>query len=227
MRLFKTLVPGLLALLMLSLAAAPIAAQDATEAASEFEDLEGLQRAHIRAYTPDLMALFAMSTPEAAPTGWFSLTSMAMEFDSEDNAKAAVDELMGMITATDLDEEGLELQEATLDVDYDHRALQASQEQDGMTVNVVFALTQDANYVYAVVGLTMGDDPAPAAAGALTLMRDADAEGGEGTFSEDGTSEGGLWDKLPTLEQMQELAPDFIDVADEIVFPAPEGTPAA
>ena len=115
----------------------------------------------------------------------------------------------------------------SLDVDFDHRAVQASQEEDGMTVNVLFAVTQDSNYLYAVVGLTMGDDPAPVTGDTLKLMRDADAEGGEGTFAADGTSEGGLWDKLPTLEQVQAQAPEFVEATDEIAFPEPEGTPAA
>jgi hypothetical protein len=32
---------------------------------------------------------------------------------------------------------------------------------------------------------------------------------------------------MPTLEQMQELAPEFVSVSDEIAFPVPEATPAA
>lgn len=227
MRLLKTVVPGLLALLMLSMAAAPISAQMDEAAGSEFDELEGLQRAHSRSFSPDLMAMFGMATPGAEPTGWFALTTLAMEFDSEDSAKAAVDKMMEMITEGDMDVEDITFEETSLDVDFDHRALQASQEEDGMTVNVLFSLTQDSNYLYAAVGLTMGDDPAPVTGAALKLMRDADAEGGEGTFSEDGTSEGGLWDKMPTLEQMQELAPEFVSVSDEIAFPVPEATPAA
>lgn len=227
MRLLKTVVPGLLALLLLAMAAAPISAQVDDAATSEFDELDGLQRAYSRSYTPDLMAMFGLATPDAQPTGWFALTAMAMEFDSEDSAKAAVDKMMELITEGDAEVDDIAFEEATLDVDYDYRALQASQEEDGMTVNILFAVTQQDNYLYAVVGLTMGDDPADATAGTLSLMRDADADGGEGTFSEDGTSEGGLWDKLPTLEQMQETSPDFIEATDEITFPETGGTPAA
>jgi hypothetical protein len=226
MRLLKTVVPGLLALLMLSLVASPMSAQVDEAAGSEFDELEGLQRAYSRSYTPDLMAMFGMATPSAEPTGWFALTAMAMEFDSEDSAEAAVDKMMEMITEGDMEVEDIDFQDASLDVDFDHRALQASQEEDGMTVQVLFAVTQDSNYLYVAVGLTMGDDPAPVTGEALGMMRDAEAEGGEGDFSDDGTSEGGLWDKLPTLEQMQELAPEFIGATDEITFPESDSTPA-
>jgi hypothetical protein len=227
MRLLKTLVPGLLALLMLALAAAPISAQVDEAASSEFDELDGLQRAYSRSYTPDLMAMFGLATPAAQPTGWFALTAMAMEFDSEDSAKAGVDKMMELITEGDAEVDDIDFQDATLDVDYDYRAVQASQEEDGMTINVLFAVTQDSNYLYAVVGLTMGDDPAATTAETLSLMRDADVEGGEGTFNEDGASEGGLWNALPTLEQMQEISADFIQATDEITFPEAEGTPAA
>lgn len=228
MRLLKTIIPGLIALLMLGMAAAPISAQMDEAAGSEFDDLDGLQRAVSRSYAPDLMGMFGMATPGAEPTGWFTLTALSMEFDSEDNAKAAVDKLMAMVTeGEDMGVEPIPFEDASLDVDFDHEAIQATQEDEGMTIKVLFALTQDGNHLYAVVGMTMGDDPAPVTAEMLTRMHDADAEDGEGTFSEDGTSEGGLWDTLPTLEQVQEFAPDLIEASDEIAFPMPEGTPAA
>ena len=47
---------------------------------------------------------------------------------------------------------------------------------------------------------------------------------GAGEFNEDGTSTGGLWDKFPAADAgvTSGLVP-----FDQVLFPVPEGTPAA
>jgi hypothetical protein len=63
----------------------------------------------------------------------------------------------------------------------------------------------------------------------LTGMAEAQVGGGEGTFSEDGTSEGGLWDTLPDAETVAAELPALTEVEDEILYPvssSPIATPA-
>jgi hypothetical protein len=213
---------------MLGMAAAPISAQaDATPVATEFEDIAGLQRAYSRTFTADMMAMFDIATPDATPSGWFALTTMVLEFDSEDNARAGNEKLLEEVESSDMTGNGATMEDVELDVDMDYTAKQATQEEGGMTTYVLVATAQDGNYVYAVIGITFGEDPAGVTSAALTAMQDADAGDGEGTFNADGTSEGGLWDKLPTLKQMQEQAPAFAEAIDEVVYPESEATPAA
>jgi hypothetical protein len=220
MRMLKTIVPALLALLMLSLAAAPISAQsDDSVDAGEFDDYEGLQRAYSRTFSADMMAMFDASTPDAAPTGWFILTTIVLEFDSEDNARAGNEKMLEEVESGDMMEDGTELEDVELDVDLEYTAKQARQEEDGATTYALVTTAQDGNYIYAVVGVTFGEEPADVVSSTLTKIKDADAEDGDGTFNEDGTSEGGLWAKLPTLEQMQEQVPALTEATDEIAYP--------
>jgi hypothetical protein len=228
MRLLKRTVPALIALLMLGLAAAPIAAQTPVgDGGTQIENLEGLQRAYSRTYTADMMAMFNIATPDAMPSGWFALTTMVLEFDNADNAKAGNDLLIKDVESTDMTDTGTTLEDATLNVDYDYTAKQAIATEQGMTTHILVATSQDDKYIYAVVGITFGDDPADVVASTLTSLRDTKAGDGDGTFHDDGTSSGGLWDKLPALEQAQAQVPALVEAMDEILFPVQDGTPAA
>jgi hypothetical protein len=161
------------------------------------------------------------------PSGWFALTTMVLEFDNADNAKAGNDLLIKDVESTDMTDTGTTLEDATLNVDYDYTAKQAIATEQGMTTHILVATSQDDKYIYAVVGITFGDDPADVVASTLTSLRDTKAGDGDGTFHDDGTSSGGLWDKLPALEQAQAQVPALVEAMDEILFPVQDGTPAA
>ena len=228
MRLLRILGPALMALLMLGMATAPIAAQDADPAEeTDIQDLDGIQKAYTRSFSIDFMAMMESGTPDAEPSGWFVLTAMALEFDSEDNAKAGSDLLLQEIANTDMGDTGATLEDAELDVDFDYTAKQAVTEEEGVNSTVLLALAQDGKYLYVVIGITFGEDPAATAGSMLTYMKETDASDDEEVFHEDGTSMGGLWAKLPPGAQVQESAPSLTQVSDEIAYPAPEGTPAA
>lgn len=228
MRLIRILGPALMALLLLGMATAPIAAQEADPAeGTDFQDLEGIQKAYVRSFSIDFMAMMESATPDAEPSGWFLLTTMALEFDSEDNAKASKDLLLDELESTDMGNVGATLEDAELDVDFDYTAKQAVTDEEGMPSIIIMATAQDGNYLYVVVGVTFGDDPAAATSSVLTTMKETDASDDEEMFHEDGTSTGGLWAKMPSGEQVQENAPLLTEVTDEIAYPAPEGTPAA
>lgn len=227
MRLIRILGPALMALLMLGMATAPIAAQEADPAeGTDFQDLEGIQKAYIRSFSIDFMAMMESGTPDATPSGWFVLTAMVLEFDGEDNARAGTDLLLEELENTDMGDTGATLEDAELDVDFDHTAKQAVTDEDGMTSTMLLATAQDGNYLYVVVGVTFGDDPVATASSVLTSMKETDAGDDEEMFHEDGTSMGGLWAKLPSIEQVQEEAPALTQATDDVAYPV-EGTPDA
>lgn len=227
MRLLRILGPALMALLMLGVATAPVAAQDVDPAeGTDFQDLEGIQKAYVRSYSVDFMAMMESATPDAEPSGWFVLTIMALEFDSEDNASSSHDVLLQDLETTDMGDAGATFEDAELDVDFDHTAKLAVMEEEGMTSTMLLATAQDGNHIYIVIGLTFGEDPGVAAGSLLTSMKETDISDDEEMFSVDGTSMGGLWAKLPSVDQVREEAPSLTQATDAVAYPVTEGTPA-
>jgi hypothetical protein len=223
MRMLKTIVPALIALVVLMTGAPAVAAQDTDPAMPEM-DIEGLEKMYGRMFNGDMMAM--IETPEGEATGWFMLTTMVLEFDSEDNAKAGFERLNEESTSG-AEGEDVELEDVELDLDMDYMAKQAVDESEGMTTNMVVVTAQDGEYVYAVSGMTFGDDPTELVESTVKDMKDADTSDDEEMFHEDGTSMGGLWAKLPTVEHVQEQIPALSSVSDIVYYPAQESTPAA
>ncbi len=218
-----------LLLLALSLLGGPGAgAQDDMTDEVRPEDLEGLQHAVVRAYSLDYSALFAEATPgvePALPTGVYLLGATILEFESSDNAEAAL---------TQLDEEtnaggdaGMggesEVSEIDLDLGDASRAYSGVEDLEGQQAETVIALVQQENYLYfVVIAGSEADIQALTVEFANGLL---EREGsGTGEFNEDGRSTGGLWDKFPAADDglVGELVP-----FDQVLFPVPEGTPVA
>lgn len=221
MRLLKLIVPALLALAMLAGSASAIAAQ-ATPTAEDGADLpEGVVRMYARSYSADMASVFASATPGAEPTGWVVLMGLVLEFESEDAATAGIDEVIEELNAEIGDMEGVGMEEVELDLDLDTIAHLLEVEEEGMTTVMLQGFAQDGVYVYATVGMMLGagSDPVPTSEYLLQEMAATDVGDAEETFNADGTSEGGLWDKLPTGETIQEREPALTMVADEIIYP--------
>jgi hypothetical protein len=226
MRLLKTTMPALFALALLAGLAAPVAAQD--EGPLQIGDLDGIQRAVARGFTVDSV-MAAAATPGAAPDGWFALGTMVLAFDSEDAAADAVLVLDDELTSSVGAEDSTTIDEIQLDVDLEHKAQLMTFEVEGVTATYLAVIARDGLHVDIVIGVTFGDDPEPVVTRTLTGMAEAQAGGGEGTFSEDGTSEGGLWDTLPDAETVAAELPALTEVEDEILYPvssSPIATPA-
>lgn len=225
MRMFKTIVPAMLALLLLVTATPSIAAQGAPPMPEV--DFEGLEKMYGRTYSADPMAMIDTENPEAKPSGWFMLITMVLEFDSEDSAAAGLEAMQEQAGATGMASEDLQLEDVELDLDFDHTAQRAEQQQEGVTTTLMLVTAQDAEYVYAVSAITFGEDPTPVVEPTMTAMREAEAGDGEEMFNADGTSEGGLWAKLPGAEDVTGQVDALTEVTDTIYFPAQQGTPAA
>jgi hypothetical protein len=216
------IVPALLALALLTGAMTGAAAQE--EPTVSDLDIAGLEKMYGRAFAADMTTMMDPASPAAMPSGWWLLTTLVLEFDSEDNASAGVDTMRQQSAAGG--EVPMEDVDLNLD-DLNYTAQRAVDTQEGVTTTMLMVTAQDGRYVYAVVGLTLGGDPAPLVETVVLAMRDAEVGEGEEMFTEDGTSTGGLWAKLPTVEEITSQAAALTVASDTVYYPAADATPAA
>ncbi len=215
---------SLIAMLGLALSAAPVAAQD--EEPSALDDpglLEGIERAISRDWSVDFATM--SGSPDAGEGGLFLVSASVMQFDTDDNASAAyalyLDEGVASITSELLAEEGSEITESESDLgDEGYQVdIVSTSEEDPGALRVTFA--REGNMLYLVFGIAMDPESANLATDILDHMVNEGEPGeGDGTFNEDGGSEGGLWDVFPA-DDHPALA-GLIPSGDEIVYPAPE-----
>lgn len=197
---------------------APVAAQGASDTADGFdiEDLDGIESAVSRIYMGDLATVMA---PDAE-SSLFTVTAMAMTFGSEDDANAAFERVSEEINEDVAGEENVELKEERVDGFSDNTVAYSAQvEEDETTYQAFTLLTQDGSELYYTIAVSMeADDSAKdAAIDIASFMIDAEAGDGEGSFSVDGTSTGGLWDKLPT--NGDDVLQGLTVSADEQLYP--------
>lgn len=192
------------------------------------EDLEGLQHAVVRAYSLDYSALFAEATPGAdpeVPTGVLLLGATILEFDSSENAETALAQLDEDSKAENEATFGGETEVTSIDLGLGDSSIAYSglEDLDGQEAETVIALVQQENYVYFVVVAGSGEDIQALTTEFTTGLIERDGSGA-GEFNEDGTSTGGLWDKYPATDDA--LVSGLLPF-DQVLYPAPEGTPVA
>jgi hypothetical protein len=222
-----------LALLLGGMVLAPVSAQDDEE--FDLDQLDGIQRSVGRFYYADFGAMAeAMGTPvaEDAPQTLVDGLSVAvMEFDNDDNADKAfdriydellisatesndgeVDDLGTPVAAVDVSEEDVD------DLGDDAKAFTVVSEDEGGAYNSFALITRDGEYLYMVIAYGSGD-ASDAIQQYTEDMMDRDAGDGDGTFNEDGTSTGGLWDVFPGADNA--LLVGLVTGGDQILFPIP------
>ena len=190
-----------------------VAAQDdpATDTFN-FKDLDGFQRGAGRTYIGDISVLFGgldaaatpgadIATPDISQLGLFMIGGFVVEFDNGDNASSGLDTLADQITQSTGDEEDFTFSETKIDDIGDKtKAFSGDYSSDGIDGKALVILTQKGEYVYAAVAISFGSDPTDAVTSFVTDMANATPGDGDGTFSEDGTSTGGLWDVFPAAD---------------------------
>ena len=223
----------LLLIAMLSMAGTRIhsamAQDDGTDSGSTFEDLtqlEGLENGVSRAYTIDFETIMAEMTPEAAddfafPEGILSLSVIVLEFDDADNAEAAYDLALEEIPASS--DEDVTLEETEIDgLPDDAVAYTAVAEDESLGTTVTTAVVdQQDEYLLISFAISIGEDDASneQLVDISNYLADEDAgDADDAEFNADGTSEGGLWDKIPAADD--ELVEGLI-ASDSVVFPVP------
>jgi len=175
----------------------PVAAQDEE---NEIAALPGIQAG----VTREWQIPFSWSTPEpgTGPQAGY-LGATILQFDTEAHAKESFAIAVEGIGQTPADE-------ATPDVPFfvagdfgadlgDERA--AFQPEDDAWIPLRSLVVRDGDLIYLVVGTgNEGGDPSEAMVAITRAMLAREAGPGAGTLVADGTSSGGLWDKLPAAD---------------------------
>lgn len=171
-------------------------------------DLPGLQQAVARSYAGDMAALFATqeaaataaATPDYTSWGVATLNAVVLQFDSEANAASAFTTVVEKMTSP-ASTGGIDLGEVEVEgFTGPAKAYTASIDQGpGLSLHQAVVLTQDGPYIYQTiaVGLSSPEDALATATDVAKATIANPASEGEGTFVDDGTSTGGLWDKFP------------------------------
>ena len=231
------------ALIALLLATLPAAGQGTPTTTWGFDltELPGLQRAVSRTYTFDPSILIdTLTTPsstQTAPTGTIFMGGIIAEFDAQERAVAAL-EAIEQEPISDLGGQDLEpeLQPAPVD-DLGDRGLRLSGSSSGEpAADIAVYVVQDDRWLYVALVISTSGTSDITARGLIQFVLEHEASDDEGQFSVDGTSEGGLWSKLPTIDDLQQDEDDedenvlagTIPLTDTVIFPlAPGSTPGA
>jgi hypothetical protein len=167
----------------------------------DFQDLAGIQVAITRTYQGSIFE--TGSAPEATglrdmlKPGVGLLLVGIFGFDTEANATAGYNLLITDMNATGTTGP-LPLTDITLDIGLTNTAKVAIDPQASPVADYVLVIAQDGALIYTVIAITTGRNPAPEAAGVLRAMAATPVGDGAAAFSPDGSSTGGLWDKIPT-----------------------------
>lgn len=198
-----------------------VAAQsDSTTGNFDFKGLEGYQRGAGRTYMGDLSTLFGNldtatpgaeeGTPDLSQLGLFLLQGFVVQFDNSDHASAGFDNLTDQIAKGAGEDEELTFSEAQVDNIGDKtRAFSGQYAEEGIEGSAVILLTQKGDFIYAAVSVSFGSDQTGAVTTFVTDMSNKNPGDGDGTFKDDGTSTGGLWDVFPAADAdyLKGLAP--------------------
>lgn len=209
-RLAALTVAILMALILANLQQA--AAQDGdgmSETYSDLAELDGLESGVIRTYNVDYSALIAgLASPEssddlatpaspdaiALPGGLLLFTVGVLQFDSEDSAAAALEQARTEIVS----DEGSEFEVDGLDGPT--AAFTFVEEDEAGSAGGTTIVTQDGDQLVVVLSAGIDIDTEELATNVIIDIVEADAGDSEAEFHEDGTSSGGLWDKLAAAD---------------------------
>lgn len=204
-----------------------VGAQDDMEDSLQPSDLEGIQYGVSRSWTMDYEAMMADTTPSAdmaLPEGVLFIASMVLEFDDDGNAEAGFDAFMDDFEAEDImSSDDATVEEWDIELGNQSASYYTIEDVEGVESEVVVSVVQEDNYLYIVTGAGSGEDMKATGTSLIETMIDNDGSG-EGEFSEDGTSTGGLWDKLPGADD--DAVTDLI-AFDEMIYPEPEDEDAS
>lgn len=190
-----------------------------------YRSIEGVESVYDRTFSIDPMAL--TSTPEDGDAGQIDMSAMmyvisiqGITFDSEENATAYIDDMTSALEEAQGDADaGSMLEDVEIsnldDLDVDGTRIETTvPEVDLAASQIVFS---DDNYVFQIVVI----QPDMETAGSITddianFMIDADTETDEVTFSDDGTSTGGVFDRMPTGDD--DVVGELTFVTDTTIF---------
>jgi len=204
-----------------------VGAQDDMDDDLQPSDLDGIEYGVSRSWSMDYEAMFADTTPSAdmaMPEGVLFMVGMVLEFDNEGNAEAGFEAFLDDFDTDELStSDDVTVEEWDIDLGNQNSSYYTTEEIEGVQSDVVISVVQEDSYLYVVSAAGSGEDMKEVSKTLIESMIDNDGSG-EGEFNEDGTSSGGLWDKLPGADD--DLFEDLV-VFDAVIYPEPEDDDAS
>lgn len=190
-------------LLSLGLSFSGVAAQVGTQEAEVGmpADIEGLISAYDRTYTVDFEKMVASPSAEMDTSAMMRMVSVqGMTFDTGDNAEKYLDEMTAQIEEA-MNDESVELGDVEIsddlgDLDKDGLLITTSMEDYDSAIAVLVFV--DGDQLFQVTAMDSDLDTATTAVNDVAKsIVDAETETDDVTFNEDGTSTGGVYDRMP------------------------------
>ncbi|MCO5218186.1 MAG: hypothetical protein M9909_05020 [Thermomicrobiales bacterium] len=198
----KTFTLVLALLLTLGLSVQSVAAQldtDATEL--DPKDVPGLIAGYSRTYAPDIEALMATPSADLLDLSAYmrNVSIMTYVFESDDTASDFFDMMKDQMT-DELSAPSPELGQAEVSevTGIDKDAMQVTVDMGDLGVGLTILMFIDGDTVFAIMAMDATVDDATAMAiDIANYLIDAEVQDDEVTFNEDGTSIGGVFDRMP------------------------------
>lgn len=167
------------------------------------QEIEGLESYYDRTYTVDFESLMTAS-PEAGldmSSAMRAVSVSGMTFDSEDSAKNYVEDMKSQIDEAmsgDQVPEGTEVEVSDDLGDIDKDGIKVSMSMSELDMYMGLYLFVDGNTVFMISAVDADIEKADAlATDVAKFVADAEVQNEEVTFNEDGTSTGGVFDRMP------------------------------
>ena len=183
-------------------------------------DIEGLESAYDRTYMVDFEAMMASPSADLDEMDMSAMMRVVsvqgMTFDSDDNAKKYLDDMKSQIEEAQANgDEMADIEVSELEsIDKDGLIITTYMEDLEMgTAAIIFV---DGNQVFMIVAIDADLEASSALATDLaTYVADAESETDDVNFSEDGTSTGGVFDRMPVAGD--DLVSDLPTVTDTVL----------
>lgn len=198
----KTFTLVLALLMTLGLSVQSVAAQfdsDATEL--DPKDVPGLIAGYSRTYAPDIEALMATPSADLLDLSAYmrNVSIMTYVFESNDTASDFFDMMKDQMT-DELSAPSPELGQAEMSevTEIDKDAMQVTVDMGDLGVGLTILMFIDGDTVFAIMAMDATVDDATAMAiDIANYLIDTEVQDDEVTFNEDGTSTGGVFDRMP------------------------------
>lgn len=182
-------------------------------------DVEGLQTVYDRTFSMDIEAMMASPDFDFESMDVSAMMKMisvqGITFDNEDNAKAYIEDMKSqMEQAQEEDEAGTFDDMEISDLEgFDVDGIRVNMDMPDLEIASSIIIFSDGNFVFQVMTMDSDMDTAKSNVEAVAqFVIDAEIETEEVTFSDDGTSTGGVFDRMPTAED--EVIGDLTGVTD-------------
>lgn len=186
---------------------------------------EGLVSAYDRTYMVDFEAMMASPSADLADMDSAAMMRVVsitgMTFDSDDHAEAYLKDMKSQIDdAQEAGEmpEGTEVKDLE---DFDKDGFIATMSMEDLGVNSAILVFVDGDQVFMVVGIDADIESATTlVTDVAKYVADAEVKDDKVTLNEDGTSTGGVFDRMP--EAGSDLVGDLTSVTDSVLQEAGE-----